>query len=151
MSMPFFSYNWQHIQYGPLTVGVGQNVVVHGSLQPGTPPTLAARAVYLTRQTILGNFTGLLAEGSDAKTGGFTLQPCGLVFHGNPITTLTFANTRFSGGINDLTGLGPKPTLAVKGLLFYEQAAPPSGGINGVSWTPTAFVDEARQVHQLPQ
>jgi hypothetical protein len=150
-SAPSFSYNPQNIQYGPLTVGVGEDVDVHGSLQSGTPPTLAARAVYLTRQTILGNFTGLLAEGKDAKTGGFTLQPCGLVFHGNPITTLTFANTIFSGGINNLTGLGPKPTLAVKGLLFYEQAAPPSGGINGVSWTPPALLDEARQVHQLPQ
>jgi hypothetical protein len=148
---PFFAPNAANISFGASTLGVGQEVVVHGTLEAGTPLTLTAKAVYLDRQTILGNFTKLLAAGQDGKSGGFTLQPCGLVFRGTPLTILTFADTHFSGGLSDLMGLGTQPTLAIKGLLFYQQAAPPSGGINGVTWTPPAFLDEAKQVHQLPQ
>ena len=141
--------NPANFTYGPTSVGVGQNVVVHGTLQSGTPITLAARAVYLSPQTILGNFTaGSAVAGSDGKTGGFTLQPCGLVFQALPIPTLTFQNTNFSGGISDLTGLTAQPTLAVRGTIFYQQT---SGTLNGVSWTAPTLVDQATDIRQLPQ
>ena len=134
--------------YGPTSVGVGQNVVVHGTLQSGTPITLAARAVYLSPQTILGNYTALLAAGTDGVTGGFTMQPCGLVFQAKPIPVLTFQSTNFSGGISGLSGLTTEPTLAVRGTIFYQQT---SGTLNGASWTAPTLVDQATDVRQLPQ
>jgi len=139
--------NQGNFTFDPTALGLGQAVVVHGMLQPGTPPILDAKGVFLRPQTILGNYTALLASASDGKTGGFALAPCGAIFQGQPITTLTFGRTAFAG-VSGLVGLGPKPTLAVKGLLIYEQT---NGSLNSVTWTAPTWVMEAKQIHQLPQ
>lgn len=139
--------NQASFQFDPGTLGLGEEVAVHGIVEPGSPATLSAYAIALRRQTVWGNFNSLLTAGSDGVTGGFTMTPCGAIFQGKPITVLTFAQSDFSN-VSNLIGLGPQPTLAVRGLLFYQQT---SGSENSATWTGPTWVLEARKVHQLPQ
>lgn len=147
--------NRASLTFDSTALGLGQAVVVHGRCQAGTPPTLNAIAIFLRLQTILGNFLpppspGLRVVGSDGKTGGFTFIPCGVVFQGSgPITVFTFKETAFAE-VSDLNALTAAPTLAVKGLLFYEKGSITVNGIT-VTGTPAAPVPvvEAQQVHQL--
>jgi hypothetical protein len=140
-------WNNNALQFGPQSLGVAEMVAVFGTLQAGSPPTLTADSVFLRRRNVLGNFSSLLAAGSDDKTGGFTLVPCGPIFQGLPITVLTFSDTRFRGvaGLNELTA---QPTLNTAGLLFYEQT---NGPASEPTWTAPTWVMEARTVRQLPQ
>jgi hypothetical protein len=140
-------WNRQALQFGPQTLGLAEEVAVFGTLQAGSPPSLTAEFVFLRQRNVLGNFTSLLAAGSDDKTGGFTLVPCGPLFAGQPITVLTFGDTRFRGvaGLNELT---TKPTLNTSGLLFYEQT---NGPANQPTWTAPTWVMQAKTVRQLPQ
>jgi hypothetical protein len=151
-STTFYWSNWHRwnrhaLRFGPKTLGVAEMVAVFGTLQAGTPPTLTAEFVFLRQQKVLGNFTSLLAAGSDDKTGGFTLVPCGPIFQGLPITVLTFDDTKFRGvaGLNELT---KQPTLNVAGLLFYEQT---NGPAQQPTWTAPTWVMQAKTVRQLPQ
>ncbi|HEV2352356.1 MAG TPA: DUF4382 domain-containing protein [Terriglobia bacterium] len=128
------------------SLGVGQEVVVHGQIQSGvTPPTVNARGVFLRLQSLVGNFTTLLGAQSDDKTGGFTLVSCAPLFHGQPIPVITFSDTAFANvmGLGELTAA---PTIVVKGLLLYEQTGVT---LNGIALTPPTLVLEAKQVHQL--
>jgi hypothetical protein len=134
------------------TLGIGQQVVVHGQLPAsGTTPYVAgARAIYLSTQSILGNLSTLpstpVVVGNDGKTGGFTLSPCSSLFT-RPVTDITYVSTTFPG-LTDLTSLETTGThfLLIKGLLFYQQAI---GQVNSVAWAPPANVQVATQVHQL--
>ena len=144
--------NWHHwnqaaLQFGPQTLGLAEMVAVYGSLQAGSPPTLTGESVFLRQRNVLGNFTSLLAAGSDDKTGGFTMTPCGPLFGAQPITVLTFGDTRFRGvaGLNELTA---QPTLNAAGLLFYEQT---NGPAQQPTWTAPTWVMPAKTVRQLPQ
>jgi hypothetical protein len=144
--------NWHHwnrsaFRFGPQTLGLAEEVAIFGTLQAGSPPTLTAGFVFLRQQNVLGNFTALLAAGSDDKTGGFTLVPCGPLFGGNPITVLTYGDTRFRG-VGGLTELTAAPTLNTSGLLFYEQT---NGPANQPTWTAPTWVMQAKVVRQLPQ
>jgi hypothetical protein len=141
--------NPDNFAYGPQTLGVAQVVGAYGIVQAGSPPSLNANSVYLRPRTVLGNFNTLLAAGSDGKTGGFTLTPCGDLFKAQPVTVLTFAGTNFLG-VSDLVGLGPQPTLSTKGLLFYQETNGP-GSQSPATWTAPTWTLEAKQVHQLPQ
>jgi len=151
-STTFYWSNWHRwnrhgLRFGPKTLGVAEMVAVFGALQAGTPPTLNAWFVFLRQQNVLGNFSALLAAGSDDKTGGFTLVPCGPIFQGLPITVLTFDDTRFRGvaGLNELT---KQPTLNTSGLLFYDQT---NGPAQQPTWTAPTWVMQAKTVRQLPQ
>jgi hypothetical protein len=152
--------NWRHwnrraLQFGPQTLGPAEKVTVFGVLQAGSPgppataPSLTAGFIFLRQRNVLGTFTELLAAGSDDKTGGFTLMPCGPLFPPQAITVLTFGDTRFRGvaGLNELTA---GPILNTSGLLFYEQT---NGPPNQPTWTapPPTWVMQAEAVHQLPQ
>jgi len=143
--------NWHHwnrmgLSFGPQTLGVAEMVTVFGDLQAGTPPTLTGDFVFLRQRSVLGNFTSLLAAGSDDRTGGFTMVPCGPLFGGNPITVLTFRDTRFRGvaGLNELTA---KPTLSTSGLLFYVQT---NGPASQPTWTAPTWVMQGKVVRQSP-
>jgi hypothetical protein len=138
-------WNRQSFTFGPQTLGLAQNVAVFGTLGPGS--TLIASDVFLRPRSVLGNFAALLNAGSDGKTGGFSMVPCGGLFGGNPITVVTYADTSFRG-VSGLTGLTPAPTLSIPGLLFYEQA--PGTTASGVSWSPPTWVMQARGISQLP-
>ena len=144
--------NWQHwnrqvFTFSPQTLGVAERVAVFGVLAAGTPPTLTADRMFLRPRTVTGNFNALLAAGSDGKTGGFTMTPCGALFGGQPITVLTYADTFFTG-VSGLPNLTPSPTLRTYGDLFYEQANGTTK--SGASWTAPTWVIQARGVHQLP-
>jgi hypothetical protein len=135
------------LNFNASSLGVGQEVVVHGQIQSGvTPPTVNARGVFLRLQSVVGNFSALLAAQSDDKTGGFTMVPCAPLFRGMSIPVVTFSNTAFANvsGLHELT---PAPTIVVKGLLFYEQHSLTQ---NGIALTPPTLVLEAKQVHVLP-
>jgi hypothetical protein len=137
--------NEDDLMFDPNTLGVGQEVVVHGEAQKNTnAPFLEASGVFLRLQTLAGNFTALL-PGASGNAGAFTFTPCGPLFKGQPITVLTFADTAFAG-VSGLAGLTAQPTLLVKGLLFYESAPTTLGGVN---ITAPGLVLEAKQVHEL--
>lgn len=139
------------LTFDATALGQGQLVVVHGTCQAGTPPSVAAQSVFLKLQTILGNFSSLLKVASDGKTGGFSFVPCGVVFSGSGIVTvLTFSETSFARVAN-LTALTTTPELAVKGLLLYETHAVTANGVSVTGSATAALpVVEAAQVHQLP-
>jgi len=147
--------NWRHwnrnsLQFGPQTLGLAEDVAVYGTLTAGTsttPATLAADAVFLRQRNVLGTFQSLLTAGSDNKTGGFTMMPCGHLFGGQAITVLTFGDSRFRS-LGGLSGLTAGPVINVAGLLFYEQQ---NGPAQQPTWTAPAWVMQAKTVHQLPQ
>jgi len=144
--------NWQHwnraaFTFSPQTLGVAEKVALYGTLGSGASPALAAGHVFLRPRNVLGNFTALQAAGSDGKTGGFTMVPCGGLFGGNPITVITYSDTDFDG-VAGLINLTPAPTLNTRGDLFYEQTSGKTA--SGASWTAPTWVMQARQVHQLP-
>jgi len=150
--------NWRHwnrdsLQFGPQSLGVAEDVAVYGQLTaassgpPATPVTVAANLVFLRQRNVLGTFQNLLTSGSDNKTGGFTMLPCGHLFGGQQITVLTFGDSRFRS-LGGLSGLTSGPVINASGLLFYEQQNGPS---QEPTWTAPTWVMEAKTVHQLPQ
>lgn len=144
--------NWQHwnraaFTFSPQTVGVAEKVAVFGTLGSGASPTLTAGHVFLRPRNVLGNFTALQAAGSDGKTGGFALVPCGALFGGTAITVITYPDTDFDG-VSGLVNLTPAPTLNTRGDLFYEQTSGHTA--SGATWTAPTWVMQAREVHQLP-
>lgn len=139
--------NEAQLQFDPTTLGVGQEVVVHAQMPstagPGTG--VVAKAIFLRLRSVVGNFSALLSPSPAGNSGGFTFLSCGALFHGQPITVVTFDNTAFAG-VSGLTGLTTQPELVVKGLLFYEQKPLT---VNGVGAVVPGWVLEAKQVHQL--
>ena len=96
-------------------------------------------------QAIRGAFQALLQpEGSDHKTGGFSLVPCSPIFKGMPIQVFTFGDTTFYGAA-DLDGLSSVTPVHAKGLLFY---GPASTTINGIATAPQTLLMEAKTVRQ---
>jgi hypothetical protein len=142
-------WNRQAFTFGPKTLGRAEKVAVFGVLGSGTPLTLTASQVFLRPGNVPGNFKALQAAGSDGKTGGFTLTPCGGLFGGHAITVLTYPDTNFLGtGVSPLNELTTASTLDTSGLLFYEQTSGATSA--GASWTAPTWVMQARGVHQLP-
>jgi hypothetical protein len=144
--------NWQHwnrqaFTFSAQTLGLAEKVAVFGVLGSGTPPTMTANQVFLRPRSVQGKFNLLQVAGSDNKTGGFTMNPCGKLFGVNPITVLTYSDTVFNG-VSGLTGLIPAPTLNINGLLFYVQANGTTG--TGINWVGPTWIMQARGVHQLP-
>jgi Domain of unknown function (DUF4382)/Domain of unknown function (DUF5666) len=144
------SVNQGNLPFDASALGVGQAVVVHGIAQASPPASMTADAVFLSLQSIVGNFspTPQPVIGNDEATGGFTLVPCSTLFGGQNITVFTFNSTTFPGVANSqLGGLTSTPTLVTKGLIFFS---PITVNVNGESALPPATVEEANQVHQLP-
>ncbi len=142
--------NKGNLPFDATALGVGQAVVVHGVGKTGTSNSVTANEVFLSVQSVVGNFTSppQPAIGSDGVTGGFTFVPCSTLFAGQNITVFTFNSTAFPGVTNSgLAGLTPTPTLVTKGLVFFS---PITVTLNGEGATPPATVEEADQVHQLP-
>ncbi|MBI1940095.1 MAG: DUF4382 domain-containing protein [Acidobacteria bacterium] len=130
------------------TLGVGQEVVIHGNFLAATPTTPAiinASSIYLRLQSIVGNFSTLELAGSDGKTGGFTFAPCATLLAGPDFLVLTFAETEFVS-VADLNALDPAPTLVARGLLFFEQSP---GAVGDLTWTDPTLVFVATRVRQL--
>ncbi len=140
----FHKDNEANLSFDATTLGVGQDVVVHGTFQGGGPPQINARSIFLRRQTIRGTFNTLLAAGSDNKTGAFSMAPCTTALRGQTLNVLTFPTTAFANvsGLNGLSG-----EISTRGLLLYEQV-PVSA--NGANLTPPAYVEEAHTVRELP-
>ena len=153
-SSTIYFTNWQHwnraaFKLSPTTLGLAEKVAVFGTLGSGSTPTMNARVVFLRPRNVLGNFNTLITAGSDGKTGGFTMTPCGSLFGGTPITVLTYDDTHFNG-IAGLVNLTPSPTVNVFGDLFYEQTSGTAAAANGAGWTAPTWVVQGRGVHQLP-
>jgi hypothetical protein len=107
--------------------------------------TVAAQDIYLPLQSLMGNFSSLLASGSDNLSGGFVLSPCSTIFPGIPIFVITDAQTNFAN-VQGLSGLTSTPSLEVRGLLIFDQQG---GTIENVQIPPGSFVILASQVDQL--
>jgi hypothetical protein len=140
--------NFVNLPFGPSSLSVGQEMVVHGAFKAGSginSTTVQADKIYLKLQTHEGNFNSLVAVNADDKTGAFWLQPCGSIFQNAPILVITGPSTNYVNviGLNNLT---PLPSLLVKGLLFFEVAATTISGVNVPAGT---LVLVAKQVHQL--
>ena len=135
--------NLAQLQFGSTTLGLGQNVAVHGNFQPGTqgiPPVLNATSVFLRLQSVVGDFSNVLGG------GGFTLVPCSGIFKGQAISVLTFGSTDFEG-VSGLSGLTTTSRLVVKGLVFFEPTLQSAGS---VTLSPPSLVLVAKKVRQLP-
>jgi len=137
--------NREGFVFGPQTLGAGQKVAVFGALQTGS--TLAPDHIFLRAQNLLGNFQSMVMAGSDGKTGGFTMIPCGGLFGGQAITAATYSNTGFTGA-GGLSGLAPTPILDTTGLLFYQLTSGTTTG--GATWTAPTWVVETVGVHLPP-
>ena len=138
-----FMRNEWGLPFGATTMGVGQEVTVHGELQTGPPVALSASSVFLREQSVMGDFTALVGSSNNV----FTFSPCSAVFNGQPITAVVFADSFFVS-VNGLANLTAGAPLVVRGLLLYEPTAVMGQG--GVSLGP-GWVMEASQVHQLSQ
>jgi len=139
--------NEANLTFDARNVGLGEDLAIRGTFAPGSPGTILASDVFLRPRAVLGNFIAVLAVAGDGRTGGFRMTPCESIFHGQPVTVLTFPDTvlREASG---LAAFDPKPTLAATGLLLFAQS---SGSVNGAAWTSPGWVLEARKVRQLPQ
>jgi hypothetical protein len=152
------SANFANLPFGPSSIAVGQEVVVHGPVTaptatsgsgaPSLPTTVAADKVYDKLQSIQGSFSSLVQVAKDDKTGAFVFTPCSTLFQGTPTMVLTSNQTAFVNlsGLSSLSGHGTQPTLVVKGLPFFEAQAQT---INGVPVPAGTLVILAKQVHQL--
>ncbi|MGH9455465.1 MAG: DUF4382 domain-containing protein [Terriglobia bacterium] len=148
------STNVGGLSYSPATVGVGQEVVVHGPMPQAMPgssgssaATIAASGLYLRPQSLLGHFSKLLTGSSAGNIqGGFSFIPCEPLLQAQAMPVFTFPQTQFTGisGLNQLTA---SPQIVVKGLLFYM---PQSTTINGIAVQPPTMLFEASGVEQLP-
>ncbi len=140
----FASLTFDHTALTP-----GQEVIVQGvvtkSTTTGTPDTVAADSVYLKLQAHEGNFSTLVAAGSDDKTGAFWLAPGATLFAGQPILVITNSQTQFIN-LAGLSALSPTPTLVVRGLLFLDVAG---GTANGITIPPNTLVLLSDVVHQI--
>ena len=144
-------WNQDSLQFGPETIGLAEDVAVYGTLTAATgstPATLSANMVFLRQRNVLGTFQSMLTAGSDNKSGGFTMLPCGDLFRGQTITVLTFGDSRFHN-VGGLSGLSAGPVINVSGLLFYEQQNSPAN--QQPAWTAPTWVMQAKTVHKLQQ
>lgn len=127
----------------------GQEVVVHGPFDAGTPPVVTAKMIVLRPQGMLGNFllTPSPVIGSDGKTGGFSLASCNPLVQNQIVNVVTSRETIFNG-LTDLSGLDPTAVYLNRGLLLYTKD---SGSLNGFSWTipPPAYVLPAYLVRKV--
>jgi Domain of unknown function (DUF4382) len=137
------------LAFDPTTVGLGQQVTVHGNYlaaQLGVPAVVNATSIYLRNQSVEGNFSKVLTVGQDGLTGGFTFTPCSGAFQGQTLSVLTFSGTDFAG-VTDLNGLTTAPALLVRGQVYFEPTLTSAGT---VTLAPPATILVAGKVHQLP-
>jgi len=142
--------NQANLPFNAASLGPGQSVIVHGQTQAGSPPSVAASAIFLRLQSVAGNLAPSPPPvvGNDGKTGGFYLAPCSSLYKGTPVTVFTFASTDFSGVTGGgLSGLSAGPLWVVKGVTLYEQSPV---FVNGVGLNPPATAAEAKDVRELP-
>lgn len=147
--------NFASLPFDQTAITRGQQLIVHGTFTPPpsnlpsgtTPPPVqvAANLIINQLQVHEGNFSSLLATGSDNLTGAFLLVPCATIFNNAPIYVFTTASTQFVN-VDGLSGLTPVPSLLVKGLFFYSLKATT---IDNVQVPPGSWVLLASQVHQL--
>mgnify|MGYP001266372623 CR=1 FL=1 len=154
-NVSFPADNFASLPFDPTAIAPGQQLIVDGTFTPppsnlptGTtapPVQVAANEIVDQLQVHEGNFSSLLATGSDNLTGAFLLVPCAAILNNSPIYVVTTASTQFVN-VDGLSGLSPVPSLLVKGLLFYSQKGTT---INGVQAPAGSWVLLATQVHQL--
>lgn len=139
--------NFANLPVDATSLGVGQEVVVHGKFTKTTdqPTAVAADSIYLKMNTVQGNFAALLQRGSDDKTGAFRLAPCSNIFQQTPILVFTNSDTAFVN-VSGLGALTAQPLLLIRGLLFFDH---PGRTINGVTVPADSWVLLAKQVHQF--
>jgi hypothetical protein len=153
------STNFPNLVPDSTYLAVGQEVVVEGtytapptststSSSPTASPsqaTVDAQDIYLPLQSLMGNFSSLLASGSDDLSGGFAMSPCSTIFLGVPVYVITDAQTNFLN-VQGLSGLTSAPSLEVRGLFFFDQQG---GTIENAQIPPGSLVILASEVNQL--
>ena len=154
-AVSFPTDNFAALPFDQTAIAPGQQLIVDGTFTPppSNPPTgttpppvqVAANEIVDQVQVHEGNFSSLLATGSDNLTGAFLLVPCATILHNTPIYVFTNASTQYVN-VAGLSGLTPVPSLLVKGLLFYSLKGTT---INGVQAPAGSWVLLASQVHQL--
>lgn len=141
-------WNEGQLTFGPQTLGVAEEVVVHSREKMQTSPfTVTAKTIFLRPRTIVCTFDNTISVGSDGKSGAFNITPCGPLFQGNQVAVATFADTAYVN-TTGLQALNNQTSLAVRGLLFYELQPV---NVNGINLPTPGWVFEAHKVHQLPQ
>ncbi len=106
---------------------------------------MAADTIDLRLQSIQGDFSSLLQNGSDDKTGGFQFVPCSDLLSGSPYIVATDSQTDFvkPPGLSAITSATP---LIARGLAFWDQQG---GTVNGIQVPAGTMVVLAKHIRQF--
>lgn len=139
--------NAGNLAFNDQTIVPGQEVVVHGVFTnpSGGPVTVAADTIYLRLQSIQGDFSSLLQNGSDDKTGGFQFVPCSDLLSGSPYIVATDSQTDFVNppGLSSITSATP---MIARGLAFWDKQG---GLVNGIQVPAGTMVVLANHIRQF--
>lgn len=139
--------NLTPLQFGPTSITVGQELLVHGqyTLVTDQPTVIDASSVYLRRQTLQGGLSSLISVGSDGKSGAFWLSGCSTLLQSTPIMVMTTnADTSFIN-VFGLAEISPQATLFVRGFPFFVKDATVIRGTPVPAGTLVLFATQVRQ------
>jgi hypothetical protein len=137
-----------NLTFAANTLVPGQEVVVHGvfSKASGGVTTVTANSVYPRFQSVQGVFSSLAGTpGSDNKTGGFQMAPCGSFLSSNPFMVLTDAQTVFEN-TSGLSTLSPTTPMLARGQMYLDLKG---SSLNGVQIPAGTMVLLANKVSQF--
>jgi hypothetical protein len=139
--------NLTPLQFGPTSIAVGQELLVHGQYTVVTdqPTVVDATSIYLRPQTLQGGLSSLISVGSDGKSGAFWLTGCSTLLQTTPIMVMT---TNVDTAFIDVFGLAeilPQSPLYVRGFPFYVKDATVIRGTPVPAGTLVLFATQVRQ------
>jgi len=139
--------NLTPLQFGPTSITVGQELLIHGQYTVVTdqPTVVDATSIYLRPQTLQGGLSSLISVGADGKSGAFWLTGCSTLLQTTPIMVMTTnVDTAFIN-IFGLAEILPQSPLYVRGFPFFVKDATVIRGIPVPAGTLVLFATQVRQ------
>ena len=136
-----------NLTFAANTLVPGQEVVVHGvfSKASGGVTTVTANSVYPRFQSVQGLFSSLAGSpGSDNKTGGFQMAPCGSLLSANPFMVVTDAQTVFEN-TSGLSTLSPTTPMLARGQVYLDLNGSTVNGVQVPAGTMVLLANKVRQ------
>ncbi len=136
-----------NLTFAANTLVPGQEVVVHGvfSKASGGVTTVTANSVYPRFQSVQGVFSSLAGvPGSDNKTGGFQMAPCGSLLSSNPFMVVTDATTVFEN-TSGLSTLSPTTPMLARGQMYLDLNGSTLNGVQIPAGTRVLLANKVRQ------
>jgi hypothetical protein len=139
--------NLTPLQFGPTSITVGQELLIHGQYTVVTdqPTVVDATSIYLRPQTLQGGLSSLISVGLDGKSGAFWLTGCSTLLQTTPIMVMTTnVDTAFIN-IFGLAEILPQSPLYVRGFPFFVKDATVIRGTPVPAGTLVLFATQVRQ------